>query len=124
MRLQQQPAVLISTLYGTWRTTCTYFQPEKAFLTFDLEVMTSKVVRFEVEGQRRVGLIQEQVDPGHLDAVPFKHRTQNLSGETPTQDPLLQSTTHFLPLLLLLGFLSPEGFLFHRRDDLSVYVHV
>lgn len=51
-------------------------------LTFDFEVMTSKAVRLKVEEERRVGLIQEQVDPGHLDPVPFKHRTQNLSGKT------------------------------------------
>lgn len=57
--------------------------------------MTSKVVRFEVEGQRCVGLIQEQVDPGHLDAVPFKHRPQNLSGERDA-DQVVQTTTHIL----------------------------
>lgn len=47
--------------------------------TFDFEVVSSKTVGLEVEGQRRVGLIQEQVDPGQLNAVPLKHRTQNLS---------------------------------------------
>ena len=44
--------------------------------------MSSEAVRLEVEGQRRVGLIQEEVDPGQLDAVPLKHRAQNLSGNT------------------------------------------
>lgn len=41
--------------------------------TFDFEVVSSKTVGLEVEGQRRVGLIQEQVDPGQLNAVPLKH---------------------------------------------------
>lgn len=47
--------------------------------TFDLEVVTSKAVGLEVEGQRRVGLIQEQVDSGQVDAVPLEHRAQNLA---------------------------------------------
>lgn len=48
--------------------------------TFNFEVVSSKTVGFKVEGQRCVGLIEEQVDPGQLDAVPLKHRTQHLSG--------------------------------------------
>lgn len=85
--------------------------------------MTSKVVRFEVEGQRRVGLIQKQVDAGHLDAVPFKDRTQNLPGGTHHQ--FIPSTTPSSRLVpLRFGVLSPEGFLLHRRDDFSVDVHV
>lgn len=87
--------------------------------------MTSKVVRFEVEGQRRVGLVQEQVDAGHLDAVPFKHRTQNLSGEAPTQG---WTRFHRPPdsscARPRLGLLPPERFLFHGRNDFSVDVHV
>lgn len=43
--------------------------------TFDFEVVSSKPVGLEVEGQRRVGLIQEQDDPGQLNAVPLKHWT-------------------------------------------------
>lgn len=43
--------------------------------TFDFEVVSSKTIGFEVKGQRRIGLIQEQVDPGQLNAVPLKHRT-------------------------------------------------
>ncbi len=43
--------------------------------TFDFEVVSSKSVGLKVEGERRVGLIQEQVDPGQLDAVPLKHGT-------------------------------------------------
>ena len=45
------------------------------FFTFDFEVVSSKPVGLKVERQRRVGLIQEQVDPGQLDAVPLKHWT-------------------------------------------------
>lgn len=43
------------------------------FFTFDFEVVSSKTVGLEVEGQRCVGLIQEQVDAGQLNAVPLKH---------------------------------------------------
>lgn len=91
-------------------------------LTFDLEVMTSKVVRVKVEGQWRVGLIQEQVDPGHLDPVPFKHRTQNLSGKT-HKDSFVRPSVH-LSSQQDCPVLSPQAFLFHGRDDLGVYVHV
>lgn len=34
------------------------------FFTFNFEVVSSKAVSLEVEGERRVGLIQEQVDAG------------------------------------------------------------
>ena len=45
------------------------------FFTFDFQVVSSETVGLKVEGQRRVGLIQEQVDPGQLNAVPLKHWT-------------------------------------------------
>lgn len=94
-------------------------------LTFDLEVMTSKVVRVKVEGQWCVGLIQEQVDPGHLDPVPFKHRTQNLSGKTQKIHSVIRpSVRPHTSLQQDAPVLSPQAFLFHGRDDLSVYVHV
>lgn len=41
--------------------------------TFDFEVVSSKTISLEVEGQRCVGLIQKQVDPGQLNTVPLKH---------------------------------------------------
>lgn len=44
--------------------------------------MSSETVGLKVERQRRVGLIQEQVDPGQLDAIPLKHRPQNLAVST------------------------------------------
>lgn len=47
---------------------------EWGVFTFDFEVVSPKTVSLKVEGQRRVGLIQEQVDPGQLNAVPLKHR--------------------------------------------------
>lgn len=47
----------------------------RVVFTFDFEVVSSKPVGLEVEGQRRVGLIQEQVDPGQLNAIPLKHWT-------------------------------------------------
>lgn len=50
--------------------------------TFNFEVVSSKAVGLEVEGQRRVGLIQEQVHPGQLDAVPLEHWTQDLPVNT------------------------------------------
>lgn len=76
-------------------------------LTFDFEVVASKVVRIKVEGQRRVGLIQEQVDAGHLDPVPFKHRPQNLSGEKAAPGSFIHPHDTLAPLLLLtLGFSS------------------
>lgn len=59
---------------------------ERCFLfTFDFEVVSSKAVGLEVEGQRCVGLVQEQVDPGQLDAVPLEHRVENLAGDTQTK---------------------------------------
>lgn len=42
--------------------------------TFDFEVVSSKAVSLEVEGQGGVGLIQEQVDPRQFNTVPLKHR--------------------------------------------------
>ena len=50
------------------------------FLTFNFEVVSPETVRLKVEGQRGVGLVQEQVHPGQLNALPLKHRTQDLSG--------------------------------------------
>lgn len=59
---------------------------ERCFLfTFDFEVVSSKAVGLEVEGQRCVGLVQEQVDPGQLDAVPLEHRVENLAGDAQTK---------------------------------------
>lgn len=52
--------------------------------------MSSKAVGLKVEGQRRVGLIQEQVNPGQLDAVPLKHGAQDLTGgRTNKKQPLV-----------------------------------
>lgn len=97
--------------------------------TFDFEVVSSKTVGLEVEGQWRVGLIQEQVDPGQLNAVPLKHWSKNFSGSKQTKRPsiMIQTATCFLffsspvapppPLL-------PQCFLFHCRYNFCVYVHV
>lgn len=61
--------------------------------TFDFEVVSSKTVGLEVEGQWRVGLIQEQVDPGQLNAVPLKHWSKNFSGNKQTKRPLIMIQT-------------------------------
>lgn len=42
--------------------------------TFDFEVVSAKTVRFKLEGQGSIGLIQEQVNTGQLNPVPLKHR--------------------------------------------------
>ena len=60
-------------------TYCTFFLTFN-FLTFNFEVVSPETVRLKVEGQRGVGLVQEQVHPGQLNALPLKHRTQDLSG--------------------------------------------
>lgn len=94
--------------------------------TFDFEVVSSKTIGLEVEGQRCVGLIQEQVDPRQLNAVPLKHRCQNLSGNTHINEKLL-ITPHALAARACAAArppLLPQRFLFHRRYDFCVYVHV
>lgn len=64
---------------------------QRCFLfTFDFEVVSSKAVGLEVEGQRCVGLVQEQVDPGQLDAVPLEHRVENLAGDAQTKPPAVK----------------------------------
>lgn len=70
-----------ASLQGEVESVLTFVYGLCGVFTFDFEVVSSKTVGLEVEGQRRVGLIQEQVDPGQLNAVPLKHWTQNLSGD-------------------------------------------
>lgn len=97
------------------------------FFTFDFEVVSSKTVGLEVEGQRRVGLIQEQVDPGQLNAVPLKHWTQNLSGNIKTKRLLIMVQTDPCNTFCVAAPpppLLPQGFLFHCRYNFCVYVHV
>lgn len=56
-----------------------------SLITFNFEVVSTKAIGLEVEGEWCVGLVQEQVNPWQLDAVPLKHRTENLSGNSGQQ---------------------------------------
>lgn len=84
--------------------------------------MSSETVGLEVERQRRIRLIQKQVHPGQLDAVPLEHGTQNLSDET--QNPVLSYKAELPVLVFILPVCSPQRFLFHGRNNFCVYVHV
>lgn len=94
--------------------------------TFDFEVVSSKTVGFEVKGQRRIGLIQEQVDPGQLNAVPLKHWAQNLSARVQTKHTVNYCSNSGNTVSKLSPFppVLPKGFLFHRRYNFCVNIHV
>lgn len=101
--------------------------------TFNFEVMSSKPIGLEIEGQRCVGLIQEQVDTGQLNAVPLKHRTQNLSGNTNIDYTVTLNSKQSTRLLSNSSSafdsctsydLSPQCLLFHSGYNFSVDVHV
>ena len=47
-------------------------------LTSHFQVVTPEPVGLEVEGERGVGLGQEQVDLRQLDPLPLKHGSENL----------------------------------------------
>lgn len=86
--------------------------------------MSSKAVGLEVEGQRRVGLIQEQVDPWQVDPVPLEHGAENLAGDTQNETSRRQKSCGAAGAAAPPPDPLPQGFLFHRGDDLRVDVHV
>lgn len=96
----------------------------RLLFTFDFEVVSSKAVGLEVEGQRRVGLIQEQVDAGQVDAVPLEHGAEHLAADTQAKPPAVKKVPRRRRLCGSSVRPSPQGFLFHGRDDLRVDVHV
>lgn len=81
--------------------------------TFNFEVVSSKSVGFKAEGQRGVGLIEEQVHLWQLNAVPLKHRTQHLSVDSGNIQFIHDAAwrePHVLPSPLTSGFsFSSQG---------------
>lgn len=62
---------------------CLRLAPRSPLRTFHPQVVPPEAVRLEVEGERRVGLVQVDVHLALLDRLPLKDRQQHLPAGTP-----------------------------------------